>query len=137
MTSSSPGRRPTTAWKAKGRRALALAWAAVVCLPAAGLPAEEPEGGTCVRVGRYEAALEGQGLRVRGEVANGCPYVVRNVRVEVETRDQQGQVLGTGEGFVDPTVLGVQDVGRFDVPVAATVLPAAVNITATWRRFRY
>jgi hypothetical protein len=98
--------------------------------------AEEPEGGPCVRVGRYEAALEGPGLRVRGEVANGCPYVVRNVRVEVVTRDQQGQVLGTGEAFVDPAMLGVQDVGRFDVPLAATVLPAAVNITATWRRFR-
>ena len=133
MTSSSPGRRPTTAWRARGRRAPALAWAALLCLPVPGLAAEEPEG-ACVRVARHEAVLEGQGLRVRGEVANGCPYVVRNVRVEVETRDPQGQLLGTGEAFVDPAVLGAQEVGRFDVPVPARVLPAAVNITAIWRR---
>ncbi len=117
-------------------RALALAWAALLCLPAAAFAAEEPEG-ACVRVARQEAVLEAGGLRVRGEVANNCTYVVRNVRVEVETRDRQGQVLGTGEGFADPTVLGVQEVARFDVPVPATVLPAAVNITASWRRVRY
>ncbi len=136
MTSSSRGKRPTTAWKARARRALALAGSALLCAapPSAALAAEEPGGGSCIRVVRQDAVLEGGGLRVRGDVSNACPYVVREIRLQVDTRDKDGQVLGTGEAFSEPTVLGPQEGGKFDVPLAVTVLPATVNITASWRR---
>jgi hypothetical protein len=78
--------------------------------------------------------LEGGGLRVRGEVTNSCPYVARYVRVQVEARGKDGQALGTGEGFVEPTVLGAQQGGRFDVPLAVTVEPDSVSTTPSWRR---
>jgi hypothetical protein len=102
-------------------------------LPGAAFAAEGA-GDACVRVVRNESVLEGGGLRVRGEVTNGCPYVARYVRVQVEARGKDGQVLGTGEGFVDPAVLGVQQVGRFDLPLAVTVEPADVIATPSWRR---
>jgi hypothetical protein len=136
MTSSSRGKRPTTAWRARARRALALAGAALLSLlslPPAAFAAEEPEGG-CLRVVRQEAVLEGGGLRVRGEVTNSCPYVARYVRVQVEVRDKAGQVLGTGEGFVEPAVVGPQQGGRFDVPLAVTVEPDSMTATPSWRR---
>jgi hypothetical protein len=78
--------------------------------------------------------LEGGGLRVRGEVTNSCPYVARYVRVQVEVRDKAGQVLGTGEGFVEPAVVGPQQGGRFDVPLAVTVEPDSMTATPSWRR---
>ncbi|HEY7677663.1 MAG TPA: hypothetical protein VIG69_11355 [Candidatus Methylomirabilis sp.] len=136
MTSSSRAKHPTTAWRADSRLGLALAGAALLSLlwlPAAAFAAEEA-GGSCVRVVRQEAVLEGGGLRVRGDVTNGCPYVVREVRVQVEARDKDGQVLGTGEGFVDPAVVGAQQGARFDVPLAVTVEPAKVIATPSWRR---
>ena len=133
MTSSSRGKRPTTAWRADSRLGLALAWAALLCLPAGALAAEQQGGETCVRVAKQEAAGEGPGLRVRGEVTNTCPYVVRNVRVLVELRDKDGQVVGSGDGFVDPAVLGVQEAARFDVPAPATAAHATISVTASWR----
>ena len=131
--SSSRGKRPTTAWRANPGRALGLAWAGLLALAAAALPAEEQETG-CVRVSRQEALVEGPSLRVRGEVTNTCPFVVRNVRVQVEARDKDGRTLGTGDAFVEPAVLGAQEGARFDVPIPTIVEPAEVNITATWRR---
>jgi hypothetical protein len=107
---------------------LSLLW-----LPGAAFAAEEAPD-ACVRVVRHEAVLEGGGLRVRGEVTNACPYVARYVRVQVEARGKEGQVLGTGEGFTDPAVVGTQQVGRFDVPLAVTVQPADVIATPSWRR---
>ncbi len=77
--------------------------------------------------------LEGGGLRVRGDVTNACPYVVRNVRVQVEVRDKDDQVLGTGEGFVEPSRLGVQEGARFDVPLSVAVQPASVTVKGSWR----
>ncbi len=118
------------------RLALALAGAALACaaLPAAPFAAEDAAGGSCVRVTRQDAVLEGGGLRVRGDVSNACPYVVRNVRVQVETKDRAGQVLGTGEGFVEPSVLGAQEGARFDIPLSVAVQPATVTVTASWQR---
>ena len=130
--SSSRGKRPTTAWRANPGRALGLAWAGLLALAAAALPAEEQETG-CVRVSRQEALVEGPSLRVRGEVTNTCPYVVRNVRVLVELRDKDGQVVGSGDGFVDPAVLGAQEAARFDVPAPATAAHATISVTASWR----
>lgn len=109
-----------------------MAGGVLLALPAA-LPAQPQEAG-CVRVTRDAAILEGPGLRVRGEVANICPFVIRNVRVQVEARDREGRVLGTGEAFVEPAVLGAREAARFDVPLPTRVEPATVNITATWRR---
>ena len=131
--SSSRGRRPTTAWRAEPRRALALAFATLLGLPAAASAAEEAEG-ACIRATRQEAVGEGPATHVRGEVTNTCPYVVRNVRVQVELRDKDGQVVGSGDGFVDPTVLGMQEAARFDVPAPATAAHATINVTASWRR---
>ncbi len=131
--SSSRGKRPTTAWRAEPRRALALAFIALLGLPAAAPAAEEAEG-ACVRVAKQEAAGDGPAVRVHGEVTNTCTYVVRNVRVQVELRDKDGQVVGSGDGFVDPTVLGMQEVAKFDVPAPATAAFATINVTASWRR---
>ncbi len=135
-TSSSRGKRPITAWRARPALGLLLAGAALLALPAA-VPAQQPgqeEGGGCVRVTNHEALVEGPSLRVRGEVTNTCGYVVRNVRVLVEAQDKGGQSLGKGEAFVDPPIIGMQAAGRFDVPIPTQVEPAVVNITATFRR---
>ncbi len=96
--------------------------------------AAEGEAGGCLRVSKQEAVVEGSGLRVRGEVTNGCGYVVRNARVQVEAQGKDGRSLGTGEGFADPAVIGIQAVGRFDVAIPTAEQPASVNIMATWRR---
>ena len=136
MTSSSRAKRPTTAWRADPRPGLGLAGAALLSLlwlPGAAFAAEEAAD-ACVRVVRHDAALEGGGLRVRGEVTNGCPYVARYVRVQVEARGKDGSVLGTGEVFSDPAVVGPGQVARFDAPLAVTVEPAEVIATPSWHR---
>ena len=89
MTSSSRAKRPTTAWRADPRSGLGLAGAALLSLlwlPGAAFAAEE-SADACVRVVHHDAAVEGGGLRVRGEVTNGCAYVARYVRVQVEARE--------------------------------------------------
>jgi hypothetical protein len=131
-TSSSLGRPRTTAWRAEAGRALLLAGAALLAPPGAARVAPAEDAG-CISVLKQEAVLEGPGLRVRGEVTNACSYVVRNVRVQVEARDANGQALGTGEAFVDPSVLGAQDMARFEVPIAITVQPATISTVTTWR----
>lgn len=131
--SSSRARRPTIAWRISAVAVALAAAAALLAVPRSGGAAEGQESG-CLRVLKHEAVVEGANVRVRGEVTNACGYVVRNARVQVAAQDQEGRSLGTGEGFLDPAVIGLQEVARFDVAIPTTVQPASVSIMATWRR---
>ena len=134
MSSSRARRRITDLTTSGGRRRFGVAAAAlalaITALPL-GVGAQQE---ACVKVNRSESVVEGPSLRVRGDLTNGCGYPIRNVRVNIEVLDQGGQVLGTGSAFVDPAIIGVNEVGRFDVPIPTTEEPHTVNISTVWRR---
>ena len=143
-TLSSPGRRPTTGWRTRRARALCVAGALLVGSPAALLAQPAPPPGQsegqpqtetgCIRVIKHESVVEGASVRVRGQITNACNYVLRNVRVQVEGLDKSGQSLGKGEDFVEPSVVGPQDVAQFNVPLPSQVEPATVSILTSFRR---